>query len=128
LFEKAHIIVEEVKNKVPLNEPRFHLFNWEHDHEGEQFSSVVFCYSCVLSGAKGQIAAPVKQRMLYSTSKANVVSVAESRGLTIAAKIEVNSAEEFCAAELIPVLHPQKAAAKTTFSKPKPKGQRKLIT
>jgi len=42
--------------------------------------------------------------------------------------MEVNSAEEFSAAEILPVLHPPKAEAKKTFTKPKPQGTRKLIT
>jgi len=127
-FESASITIDDCKSKIPLNEPRFHFFNWEHEHEGETVTSLIYCYSCVLSGAKGQIAAPVKQRMLYSTSKANVASVAESRGLQIAVKLEVNSVDEFSAAEILPVLHPAKAEAKKTFNKPKPQGNRKLIT
>jgi len=111
-----------------LNEPRFHFFNWKHEFDGEEFDSLIFCYSCVLSGAKGTISAPVKHRMLYSSSKANVVGVAESRGLQIAAKIEVNTVDEFSAAEIQPIIHPAKAEAKKTFAKAKPKGQRKLIT
>jgi len=127
-FLSETVAIDDCKKKIPLNEPRFHFFNWEHEHEGETITSLIFCYSCVLSGAKGQISAPVKQRMLYSTSKANVASVAESRGLTIACKLEVNSADEFSAAEILPVLHPAKAEAKKTFNKPKPQGGRKLVT
>jgi len=127
-FESDSITIDDCKKKIPLNEPRFHFFNWEHEHEGETITSLIFCYSCVLTGAKGQISAPVKQRMLYSTSKANVVSVAESREMHIACKIEVNSVDEFSAAEILPVLHPPKAEAKKTFNKPKPQGTRKLIT
>jgi len=128
LLDKGTITIDDCKTKVPLNEPRFHLFNWKHEHEGENFTSLIFCYSCVLSGAKGTISAPVKQRMLYSTSKANVMGVVESRGLSIAARIEVNSADEFSAAEVLPILHPAKAEGKKTFAKAKPPGQRKLIT
>jgi len=127
-IESDTITIDDCKSKIPLNEPRFHFFNWEHEHEGENVSSIIFCYSCVLTGAKGQISAPVKQRMLYSTSKANVVSVAESRGLQIASRLEVNSVDEFSAAEILPVLHPAKAETKKTFTKPKPQGSRKLIT
>jgi len=127
-FESATIGIDDCKTKIPLNEPRFHFFNWEHEHEGETITSLIFCYSCVLTGTKGQISAPVKHRMLYSTSKANVVSVAENRGMQIACKIEVNSVDEFSAAEILPVLHPPKAEAKKTFTKPKPQGTRKLIT
>jgi len=127
-FSSDTVTIEECQKRIPLNEPRFHFFNWEHDHEGEHFTSLIFCYSCVLQGAKGSISAPVKHRMLYSTSKANVVTIAESRGLQIAAKIEVNSVDEFSAHDLLPVLHPAKAEAKKTFTKPKPQGQRKLIT
>jgi len=127
-FSTDTTTIEECKNKIPLNEPRFHFFNWDHDHEGEHFTSLVFCYSCVLSGAKGSISAPVKHRMLYSTSKSNVVTIAESRGLQIGAKIEINSVDEFTAQDLLPVLHPAKAEAKKTFNKPKPNAQRKLIT
>lgn len=122
------INIDDCKDKVPSNEPRFHYYNWSHEHEGEQITSLIFCYSCVLTGAKGQISAPVKHRMLYSSSKANVVSIAESRGLQIGARIEVNSVDEFSAKDILPILHPPKAESKKTFTKPKPQAQRKLIT
>jgi len=65
--------------------------------------------------------------MLYSTSKANVGSVAESNGIISDCKIEITNAPEFNEADLRSILHPPKAAEKKAITKPKPSGGRQLI-
>jgi twinfilin-like protein len=111
--------IHEVPAQFPPNEPRFHFYRWTHNHEGDQVNSVVYCYSCPSS--------PVKLRMLYSTSKANVGSVAESNGIISDCKIEITNAPEFNEADLRSILHPPKAAEKKAINKPKPSGGRQLI-
>jgi len=109
----------EVPSIFPSNEPRFHYYRWTHDNDGEQVDSIIYCYSCPSS--------PVKLRMLYSTSKANVSGVAESNGIIANARIEITNAPEFNETDLRVILHPPKAAEKKTISKPKPTGGRQLI-
>jgi len=119
LLETANLAIFDVPSHCPTNEPRFHFFRWSHAHEGEQFESVVYCYSCPSS--------PVKLRMLYSTSKANVASLAESKGVTVDCKLEITNGPEFSEEDIHTALHPLKAEAKKSFAKPKPKGARQLI-
>jgi len=111
--------LSEVPSHFPSNEPRFHFYRWTHDNEGSEVNSIVYCYSCPSS--------PVKLRMLYSTSKANVGSVAESNGITPDCRIEITNAPEFNENDLRVILHPPKAAEKKTITKPKPAGGRQLI-
>jgi twinfilin-like protein len=111
--------IDEVPAQFPSNEPRFHYYRWSHQHEGSEVHSVVYCYSCPSS--------PVKLRMLYSTSKANVSTVAESNGINADCKIEITNASEFNETDLTVILHPPKAQQKKTITKPKPTGNRQLI-
>jgi len=111
--------LSEVPSQFPSNEPRFHYYRWSHSNDGDHFNSIIYCYSCPSS--------PVKLRMLYSTSKANVSSVAESNGIVANCRIEITNAPEFNENDLRPILHPPKPVEKKTISKPKPSGERKLI-
>lgn len=126
LKEAAKLDIEDVPSHVPNDEPRFHFYKWSHSHEGENFDSLIYVYTSP-DGSKGTKSAPVKLRMLYSTSKANVSNIAEKKGLTISAKFEIASGSEFVESEFSTTLHPPKAEEKKSFAKPKPKGTRKLI-
>jgi len=119
LKESNNYDLSEVSSHFPKNEPRFHFYRWSHDHEGEHFDSVIYCYSCPSS--------PVKLRMLYSTSKSNVAGIAESKGITVDCKLEITNAPEFNESDITTILHPLKAEQKKSFAKPKPKGGRQLI-
>jgi len=119
LKESKNLELKEVSSQCPTNEPRFHFYRWTHVHEGENFNSIVYCYSCPSS--------PVKLRMLYSTSKANVAGIAESKGITVDCRLEITNGPEFNESDIISLLHPPKAEQKKTFAKPKPMGGRQLI-
>jgi len=106
-----------LKEKIPIDEPRFHLFGFSHEFDGSEVRSVVYIFSCP-DGSKGTKSAPVRMRMLYSTSKANVAEIVKAAGSTIDAKLEINTGDEINEEELLTTLHPQKAEAKATFSKP----------
>jgi len=111
------VSIEALKEKIPIDEPRFHLFAYSHQHEGSKFRSLIYLFSCP-DGSKGTKSAPVRMRMLYSTSKANVADIVKATGGNIDAKLEINTGEEINAEELLMTLHPQQAEAKVTFSKP----------
>jgi len=126
LCESSNIRIDQIGSKIPNNEPRFHFFNYSHEHEGQHLNSLLYIYSCP-DGSKGTLSAPVKMRMLFSSSKANVSSLATSRGLDINLKMEVNNFEDVTQNEIDTLLHPPKPEAKKVINKPTPRGGRKLI-
>jgi twinfilin-like protein len=126
LSDAASESIGGVGKHFPNNFPRFHYYRWDHDHEGQQISSTIFVYSCP-DGSHGTQSAPVKHRMLFSSSKANAAAILEGQGITIDCKLELNAGVEFTEAEISAIVHPAKAEAKKVISKPKPQAQRKLI-
>jgi len=126
LADAQSCTIEHASSIFPNHLPRFHFYRWDHENEGEQHTSIVFIYSCP-DGSQGTQSAPVKQRMLFSSSKANVASLMEPLGFQIHAKLEVNAGAEFNEADLRLLLHPPKAEAKKAVAKPKPQAGRKLI-
>jgi len=118
----------ELGGEVPLDQPRFHFFAYHHEHEGQNVTSYVFVFSCP-DGSKGTKSAPIKMRMLYSSSKANVTNVITQVGGKIDHKLEINAPEDLNEEELLAVLHPVTEKKESNFSKPTRagKGARKLI-
>jgi len=84
----------------------------------------LFIYSCP-DGSKGTVSAPVKMRMLFSSSKANVSSLAKD--MTIDLKMEVNNGEDVSESEITLLLHPPRAETPKKINKPTPRGGRRLI-
>lgn len=121
--------VEDLKGKINKKEPRFHVWAWTHQFKGESITSNVFAYSCP-DGSAGTKACPVKQRMLYSSSKANVQSIMEKAGGSVDGKIEVNSADELTDESVFQSVHPPEKEVDRGFAKPKRAGRtggRRLI-
>jgi len=114
--------------KIPLAEPRFHFFAYTHSFEDQTVTSIVYIFSCP-DGSKGTTSAPVKQRMLYSSSKANVSELIAVSGGTIACRLEVNAGEDIVEDEVFRQIHPTAPVKAQAFSRPmRPgKGARKLI-
>lgn len=96
----------------------------------------MYIYSCP-DGSGGTKSAPVKQRMLYSSSKANVSQIAAAADIVIAARVceqlcfvvafsltpvclqlEVNKGSEVTAQVLMDTLHPPKEEKTTGFARP----------
>jgi len=115
-------------NKIRIDEPRFHFFAYKHNHEGQKQTAIVYIYSCP-DGSNGTKSAPVRMRMLYSSSKANVAEIITQAGGSIQARLEINTPADLNEDTLVALLHPAKEAKEQSFSKPsKPgKGARKLI-
>lgn len=121
--------LETLGAKVPTNDqPRFHFFRYDHNHEGEDLQSVVMVYSCP-DGSGGTKSAPVKLRMLYSSSKANIENIVASLGGKVSVKLEVNTGSEVTPEAVLAILHPQKEEEKKGFARPKgpSKGGKRLI-
>lgn len=109
---------------IPTDAARYHVFNFKHNHEGDNLQSLVFVYSC--PGYK----CPVKERMLYSSCKAPLIASLESDfGFEFVKKIEIGEASEFTHDWLYDQLHPAKSIVKTKFDRPKKpgKGSRRLL-
>ncbi|KXS21673.1 hypothetical protein M427DRAFT_51075 [Gonapodya prolifera JEL478] len=104
---------------IIATEPRFVVFRFSHDWEGQKLAPTVFVYSCPPSSS-------VKHKMLYSSTKAGIVQTLEAAGVTIEKKLEVDSVDEMNASSLTDELHPQASSgAKQTFSKPRPPGRKR---
>jgi len=128
LDTKENIDLDAFKNQINKEEPRFHFFNYTHEFEGSTVTSCVFVYSSP-DGSKGTKSAPVRMRMLYSSSKANVSEIVNKSGGKIDAKLEVNSGEDIDEEALLLQIHPQQEKKEQNFSKPTMpgKGPRRLI-
>lgn len=112
----------EFQNHVPTAEPRFHYFAYAHDFEGQNITSFVFVYSCP-DGSKNTKSAPVRQRMLYSSSKANVSNILSSFKVNIAAKFEINAPDDLAIETIIETIHPKQVEKEKGFSKPSRPGK-----
>jgi twinfilin-like protein len=97
--------------QVDPAEPRFLVFRWEHEHNGESFDSKIFVYSC-------PDAAPVKAKMMYSTVKSIAVELAGKVDL----KLEVTENDDLSEENLLRALHPAVAEARVSNRVTKPKG------
>lgn len=110
-----------LKSNLPADEPRFHFYSWSHNHEGQDLTSIIYIYSCP-DGSGGTQSSPVKLRMLYSSSKANVENVATSNDIQIDLKMEINSPSELTEEIISNELHPPPVEEKKKFSRPAPAG------
>ncbi|EGC40074.1 hypothetical protein DICPUDRAFT_44803 [Dictyostelium purpureum] len=122
----SNIDINDVSSKISTTEPRFHFFRYSHNHEGDSLDSIIYVFSCP-DGSNGTKSAPVRKRMLYSSSKANVEQLLTKQEVKIDLKLEINSPSEISADSIINELHPPKVEEKKAFSKPARPGQRKLI-
>eukprot|EP00731_Ephydatia_muelleri_P000929 Em0001g929a len=107
------VTANSLRDYIPDTSPRYHFFLFKHTFEGHHEESVGF-------------KSTIKERMLYSSCKEPVVSVAEKQlGLQVAKKIELESGEELNEAYIMSEVHPQVTAYKPKFNKPPPPGNRK---
>eukprot|EP01128_Nolandella_sp_AFSM9_P008560 TRINITY_DN5259_c0_g1_i1.p1 TRINITY_DN5259_c0_g1~~TRINITY_DN5259_c0_g1_i1.p1 ORF type:complete len:362 (-),score=84.47 TRINITY_DN5259_c0_g1_i1:106-1131(-) len=125
LSDAQKLDISEVAALIPTALPCFHFFVWDHVHEGQNLSSLIYIYSSP-DGSNGTTSAPVKHRMLYSSSKAHVASLVTAYGFTIDGKMEIGSPSEFSEDDASRELHPPKIEKKKKFAKPRPQGGRRL--
>lgn len=118
--EKIHLVssgdvsVDKLPSKIPADSARYHLFNFKHTHEGDYLESIVFIYS--MPG----YSCSIKERMLYSSCKAPLLSdIEQNIGLLVAKKLEIDSGDELTEEFLQDELHPKKCLHRPKFAKPK---------
>ena len=125
ITKAATIDVNKLSEQVPRDHARFHIFLFKHSYDGDWLESYVFIYS--MPGYN----CSVKERMLYSSSKAPFLNAIEGLGVEITKRLEVDDAAELSEANLIEEIHPKKMLHKTQFAKPAPpsknRGPRRLI-
>jgi len=107
----------DIANEISTTEPRFHFMAYHHQYEGAEVTSYVFIYSCP-DGSKNTKSAPVKMRMLYSSSKANVSNLISAANAQLSAKFEINAADDITEEQLVETIHPKKAEQAKSFAKP----------
>lgn len=120
-----NIDVHKLSSQVPSDHARFHIFLFKHSYDGDWQESNVFIYS--MPGYN----CSVKERMMYSSSKAPFLETIHSLGLEVTKKLEIDDAAELSEENLIDEIHPKKMLHKTQFAKPAPpsknRGPRRLI-
>lgn len=111
LQHSSNLDATQIAGLTPADTPRFHFFRYRHSFEDNTIEPIIFVYSCPMKSK-------VKERMLYSSSKISVVSMAEEVGLTVDKSSEVSDAIEFTEGFIHEELHPKKPEEKKTFKKP----------
>merc|ERR1712032_985360 len=104
----------------PEANPRYTIYSYNHKFEGLVQKAIVFIYMC--PGYQ----CPIKERMLYSSCKADVVMVVEKEvGLPIDVKAESSDPSEVNDQFLTDAVHPPDASMdkKPKFSRPKKAGR-----
>ncbi len=121
---KAVGSIDELRDQVSLTEPQFHFMRYKH----ESYDEIIFIFTCP-DGSGKTTACPIKQRMLYSSSKARAVQLLEAAGGTVAKSFEFNEPSDVAQDDIDNALHPPKAEAPKQYTKPaRPgRGDRKLI-
>ena len=118
-----NIDVQKLSSQVPNDHARFHIFLFKHSYEGDYLENFVFIYS--MPGYN----CSVKERMMYSSSKAPFLDAIASLGLEITKRLEIDDASELSEENLIDEIHPKKMLHKQHFAKPAPPSRkpRRLI-
>lgn len=108
--------------KLPEKEPRFFVVAHKYVHDGANKSKLLLIYYCPNKAIP-------KLKMLYSTSKANVIKIFDSLGIKDFHNLEVNEASELAEDVVIADIHPPTANDRG-FAKPKAagRGKAKLAT
>lgn len=125
ITKAENIDVHKLKLQVPTDHARFHIYLFKHSYDGDWLESFVFIYS--MPGYN----CSVKERMMYSSSKAPFLDAIQNMGIEITKKLEIDDASELSEENLIDEIHPKKMLHKTQFAKPAPpsknRGPRRLI-
>jgi twinfilin-like protein len=108
------LTVDGLISEIPADKARFHLFRYNHVFEDQKFKSIVFIYS--MPG----FSCSVKERMIYSSTKSELLDYLRSQGgLEIGKTFEVSEPGEINEQTLLDELHPKKSAEGLKFEKPK---------
>ncbi|KAG9305488.1 hypothetical protein G9A89_006458 [Geosiphon pyriformis] len=122
LSSSDNIGVDQLAAVLPVDAPRFSFFAYNYSHNGQEFDSIVFIYTCPSTSK-------IRERMLYSSSRASIISIAEKEAsLEIVKKLETNDPKDLNESFLLNELHPKKDIGIKKFDRPKPPGRRNIRT
>lgn len=117
--------VDLLANEMPVDKGRFHLYRYNHVHDGVKCHSVLFIYS--MPG----FSSSVKERMVYSSTKSELLEYLKKQlGLEIAKTFEISEPSEISEQIFLDELHPKKATEGLKFDKPKgptSRGPKRLV-
>lgn len=108
--------------KLPEKEPRFFVVAFNYFHDGANKNKLLLIYYCPNKAIP-------KLKMLYSTSKANVIKIFDTLNIKDFHNLEVNEASELAEDVVIADIHPPTTNDRG-FAKPKAagRGKAKLAT
>ncbi len=84
IAKAAKISISDLQFQIPNDHARYHLYLFNYNHQEDDLESLVFIYS--MPG----YSCPVKERMLYSSSKGPFVDAIQQLGLNIIKKVSNN--------------------------------------
>lgn len=113
LSKAANIELTSLPEQVPTDAARYHIYIFKHTHEGDYTESIVFIYS--MPGYN----CGIKERMLYSSCKAEFLDIIEKMGLEITKRMEIDDGKELTETYLYDEIHPKRNLHRPTFAKPK---------
>ncbi|KAI8381406.1 uncharacterized protein BYT42DRAFT_566404 [Radiomyces spectabilis] len=111
----SHVPRSEIKNAIPAHAPRFTFYVCEHESDGNTQESIVFVYTCPPSSK-------IREKMLYSASRANIIKAAESMAdLKVVKKLETSDptdiTEEYLLEELAPPVSTRPSSSSSVDSR-----------
>lgn len=105
--------IQNLSKEIPKDEARYHIFRFDHVHEGDHLKSIIFIYSM-----PGYVC-PVRERMMYSSCKAPFIEKLQSNGIEISKTLEIDDPSEITEQYLQDQLHPKELLHRPQFAKPK---------
>lgn len=105
---------DALRDEIPADKGRFHLFRLDHTFDGQHFKSIVFIYS--MPG----FSCSVKERMLYSSCKSELLNFLKNQAhLDVSKTFEISEPSELNEQTIVDELHPKKQTDGLKFEKPK---------
>ncbi|KAF7723805.1 hypothetical protein EC973_001589 [Apophysomyces ossiformis] len=91
----SNVSAGKIKDTISSNAPRFTFYVFEREETSGNTESIVFIYTCPPSSK-------IRERMLYSSSKANVITYAESEiNIQVAKKLETSDVSDLTESYLL---------------------------
>uniref|UniRef100_A0A0X3PJQ9 Twinfilin-2-A n=1 Tax=Schistocephalus solidus TaxID=70667 RepID=A0A0X3PJQ9_SCHSO len=117
---------EAIADLAPANSGSYHLYRFEHTHEGKQLSTLFFIHA--IAGYQSSI----KERMMYSSCKGALINQLTGQfDLQIEHKLEVEDFKELSTKTFMETAHPVQTDSNVVLQRPKGpggRGPRRLIT
>jgi len=108
--------IDEIKELINANEPRYFLFTYAKTTEEDSESKQVFGYYCPENADR-------KLKFTYSTCKANIIDYCTAQEIDFFAKVEISDLKDFNTEYLDYHIFPEKQE-KELFDVPKAPGKK----